>query len=109
MENNVLPSLLDSTELKNIIINNPELPIIIKVKENTYNNYRNCTNVKCIIESVVLHNNQWETLDEFEENIRNEFGENNRYHEYSDRDYEIEIDNIVVNAPSIKAIIIGVS
>ena len=28
---------------------------------------------------------------------------------YSDRDYEIEIDNIVVNAPSIKAIVIWVS
>ena len=39
MEDNVLPSLFDSTELKSAIINNPELPIIIKTKGNTYNNY----------------------------------------------------------------------
>ena len=77
----------DTTELRNMIINNPTLPLLVFASEDANGGDYSWTqaNVRCNIDELALYNDEY---DDYEERLSNDLCDEDEYKELSDEDFE---------------------
>ena len=103
-------SLKDCTELKQLILENPDLPLIAFAGEEAWQGEYgyNQADVRCGLESLTLYADLWLDEDEYKEKLNNDLADEEEYKDLSDEDYEKIIDEKVKETEFIKAIVIWV-
>lgn len=104
-------SLNDTTILRNLILENPDLPLLIFCGENSWHDeypYEQVDVNSGCIKEVTLYNNYWLDREEYEEELINNLSDQEEYKDLSDEEYDQMIDQKVVETESVKVIIIYV-
>ena len=102
-------SLKDTTKLRKLILENPELPVLIFVGEEAYQgeylyNQADATVVK--VEDLTLYKEEWISEDEYKDILYNDLADEEEFMDLSDEDYEKMIIKIVKETEFIEAIVI---
>lgn len=112
MNNIKLPvSLEDTKELRKLIIENPDLPLLIFCGEEAYSGefpYESNTDVRCDIQELTLYKDYWIPRDEYEEQLRDDLCDEEEYIGMTDEEYDRMIDQKVRETEFVKAIVIYV-
>lgn len=112
MNNTKLPvSLEDTTELRKLIIENPDLPLLIFCGEEANSGnypYESNKDVGCGIEDLMLYKDWWISKDEYEEQLRDDLCDEEEYIDMTDEEYDTMIDQKVRETEFVKAIVIYV-
>ena len=113
MNNTKLPvSLEDTTELRKLIIENPDLPLLFFCGEEAYYDYgypysmASASNAE--IQDLTLYNNVWMDKDDYAEKLRDDLAFEEEYISMSDEEYDTMIDQKVNETEFVKAIVIYV-
>ncbi len=104
-------SLKDTTILRNLILENPELPVIIFCGENAWNGEWGYTSADASsgrIEELTLFSDQWMTRDDCEEAMSDSLADEEEYRNLSDEEYQEMIKEKVNQTEFVKAICIYV-
>ena len=103
-------SLKDCTELRELIIRNPELPLLVFCGEESWNGkyaYSQAEYNSVRVEEVTLYNEYWLEKDDYKEQLAYDLADEvNDY--LSDEEYDKMIDEKVNNTEFIKAIVVYV-
>lgn len=102
-------SLKDTTKLRKLILENPELPVLIFVGEEAYQgeysyNQADANVVK--VENLTLYKEEWISEDEYKDILYNDLADEEEYMDLSDEDYEKMIIKRVRETEFVKAIVI---
>lgn len=112
MNNTKLPvSLEDTTGLRELIMENPDLPLIIFCGSEANSGefpYESNKDVGCDIEELTLYKNWWIPKDEYEEQLRDDLADEEEYKDVTDEEYDEMIDQKVKETEFVKAIVIYV-
>ena len=112
MNNTKLPvSLEDTTELRKLIIENPDLPLLIFCGPETNSGefpYESNKDIACDIQELTLYKDWWIPKDEYEEQLRDDLCDEEEYKDMTDEEYDKMIDQKVREAEFVKAIVIYV-
>lgn len=110
--NTTLPvSLKDTTELRKLIIENPDLPLLIFCGEESNSGeypYESNKDVGCNISELTLYKDWWIPRDEFEDQLRDDLADEEEYIDMTDEEYDKMIDQKVNETEFVKAIVIYV-
>ena len=104
-------SLEDTTELRKLIIENPDLPLLIFCGEEAYSGefpYESNTDVRCDIQELTLYKDYWIPKDEYEEQLRDDLCDEEEYIGMKDDEYDKMIDKKVNETEFVNAIVIYV-
>ena len=104
-------SLSDTTVLRDLILNNPELPVLIFCGEESYTGeygYNQANVSSGEIEELTLYNDYWLAKDDYEDELTDSLSDEEQYKDLSDEDYEKMIDQKVAETEFVKAIVIRV-
>lgn len=104
-------SLNDTTILRNLILENPELPVLIFCGEESWSGdygYTQVDAIKGAIETLTLYNEQWMTEDDYADELADDLSDEEEYKNLSDEEYEKMIDKKVAETEFVKAIVIWV-
>ncbi|MDD3363230.1 MAG: hypothetical protein PHW34_16340 [Hespellia sp.] len=104
-------SLPDTTELKQMIIDNPELPLLIFCGEESYDadfSYSQANAGKPSIATIILYGDVWIDEDDYRDSLSDNLCDEEEYRDLSDVDYDKMIDKKVEEAEFVKAIVIYV-
>lgn len=106
-------TLNDTTELRKLILENPDLPLIIFAGEEAYRDigysYTQCTDARCHIDEISLFNGEvWLDKDDYKERLSNDLCDNEEYKNLSDDEYFKMIDKKVAETEFVKEIIVYV-
>ena len=106
-------SLNDCTELRKLIIENPDLPLLIFADENAYDNgwmYSQCQVDNCEIKELTLCDDGcWRNEDDYGEYLNNAFINSDVYPEYvniNKKEYQAMINKKIEETVGIKAIVV---
>lgn len=106
-------SLEDTTVLRNLILENPDLPLIVFCGEESYqdNGYAysmaNYSHVE--IENLALYNNEvWFDEDDYRERLEDDLCEEPEYVGLSDEEWDKMIDQNMAEVEFVKAIVLWV-
>lgn len=104
-------SLNDTTKLRNLILENPKLPLLIfcgeEVNDGDYpyeQAYVNSGKIK----ELTLYNNIWMDKDDYAESLSDNLCDEEEYKDLSDYEYEQMIEEKVAETEFVKAIVIYV-
>ena len=113
MNNTKLPvSLEDTTELRRLIIENPDLPLLFFCGEDAYYDdgypysIANASNAE--IQELTLYNDVWINKDDYAEKLGDDLAFEEEYISMSDEEYDAMIDQKVKETEFVKAIVIYV-
>lgn len=101
----------DCTELKKLIIENPQAPLLIFAGEEAYSGqygYESVDSGYPALEELTLYDEFWSTRDDYEDRLRDDMACDERYKNLSDAEFDAEIDKIISETAFVKAIIIYV-
>ncbi len=104
-------SINDTTVLRNLILENPDLPVLIFCGEEAWNGdwgYTQAEASKGEIETLTLYDDQWLDEDEYREKLSDDLCDEPEYKDLSDEEYEKMIDEKVKGTEFVKAIVIWV-
>lgn len=104
-------SLNDTTVLRNLIIENPELPLLIFCGEDCWHDeysYEQADASDGCIKEVTLYNNYWLDKEDYEEELSNDLSNQEEYKNLSDEEYNKIIEQKVAETEFVKAIVIYV-
>lgn len=104
-------SLNDATKLRNLIIENPELPLLIFCGEDSWRDefpYEQANVNREEIKELTLYKNNWVDKDDYEEMLSNDLCEEARYRNLPDKEFEKMIKQKIEETEFIKAIVIYV-
>lgn len=102
-------SLRDCKELKKLIVENPECPLLIFCSEDSWSgfyDYESQTDVGVSIQELTNYNGEFLDKDEFEEKISNDLCDDERYAKLSDEEFEAAVKELVSTAEFVKCIIV---
>lgn len=103
-------SLNDLTELKQLIIENPDLPLLIFCGEEAWTGEWGyemaCVNGQPYIEELALYGDYWVDRDDYEERLGEDLWDD--YQDLSDEEYDKMIKQKVSEIEFVKAIVIHV-
>ena len=112
MNNTKLPvSLEDTTELRKLIIENPDLPLLIFCGPETNSGefpYESNKDIACDIQELTLYKDWWIPKDEYEEQLCDDLCDEEEYKNMTDDEYDAMIDQKVNETEFVKAIVIYV-
>lgn len=112
MNNTQLPvSLEDTTELRKLIINNPDLPLLVFCGPETNSGefpYESNKDIACDIQELTLYKDCWIPKDEYDEQLRDDLCDEEEYKDMTDEEYDKMIDQKVNETEFVKAIVIYV-
>ena len=112
MNNTNLPvSLEDTTGLRKLIIDNPDLPLLIFCGPETNSGeypYESNKDVGCDIQELTLYKDYWIPKDEYEEQLRDDLCDEEEYINMTDDEYDKMIDKKVNETEFVNAIVIYV-
>ncbi len=112
MNNTKLPcSLNDTTILRNLILENPGLPLIIFCGEEAWHDeyaYEMADASSGSINEFTFYNGYWIEREEYKERLSNDLSDKKEYVKLSDEEYECMINQKIAETEFIKAIVIYV-
>ena len=97
----------NSSELRQLIVDNPGLPLIIFAGEEAWSGnfpYTAATHVLCKIEELTLFEELWMDKDDYEERLYDDLSDEPGYIGLSEKEYSNAISKIVEATEFIKAI-----
>lgn len=102
----------DCKELKELIISNPEAPLLVVVGEEAWSGdsyYESAVNGYSAIMEITIYNDiQWLDKDDYEEAIRNDMEDDEDYNNLSEDEFNAEAEKIIAETTFVKAIVIRV-
>lgn len=104
-------SLNDTTKLRNLILENPELPLLIFCGEESWHDeypYEQADVGKVGVQELTLYNNYWMDKEDYEDRLSDDLCERPEYIDLSDQEYNQMIKQKVAEAEFVKAIVICV-
>lgn len=104
-------SINDTTVLRNLILENPDLPVLIFCGEDAWNGdygYTQAYASKGEIEYLTLYGDRWMDEDEYREELSDDLCDDEQYKDLSDDEYDAMIEQKVAETEFIKAIVIWV-
>ena len=104
-------SLNDTTVLRNLILENPELPILVFVGEEAWDgDYAYCQADASHgeVKTLTLYKNHWLDEDDYKDNLSNDLCDEEEYKDMLDDEYWKMIDQKVAETEFVKAIVIYV-
>nr|WP_024835484.1 hypothetical protein [Clostridium sp. 12(A)] len=104
-------SLSDVKLLRELILENPELPLIIFCGEDSWSGehaYEQVNASKGEIESLILYGDTWLTEEDYAEKLTDDLSDEEEYKNLSDEEYREMIDRKVSASEFIKAIVIWI-
>lgn len=105
----LLVSLEDTTELHKLIIDNPDLPLIVFCGDDYWHDfypYEKANVNSCDIEELTLYNDWWLDKEDYGDTLHLDLAE--EYVGMTDEEYDAMIDQKVSEAEFVKAIVIYV-
>ena len=109
---NLSCSLNDTTILRNLILENPDLPLLIFVGEEAWSGeygYEQADVVRGEIQELSLYNDEvWMDYDDYEDRLTDDLSYEEEYENLSDDEYEKMIDEKMKEVEFVKAIVIYV-
>lgn len=112
MNNTKLPvSLEDTVELRQLIIENPDLPLIVFCGEDSWRDFYPYEKVNvnyCLIKELTLYKDWWIDRDDYWETLRADLCDKEKYINMTDDEYDKMIDQKVNETEFVKAIVIYV-
>ena len=104
-------SIPDNSELRQLIIDNPGLPLIMFVGETAWSGdftYTTANKVLCEIEELTLYNNIWMDRDNYFDKLYDDLAFDQDYENLSDEKYSKIIDDKVTRTKFVKAITVRI-
>ena len=101
----------DCKELKELIISNPEAPLLIFVGEEAWSgeySYESVDGGYADLKEITLYGDQWLDKDDFEDVLRDDIANDEQYENLSDEEFDAEVAKIVEETAFVKAIVIYV-
>lgn len=113
MNNTKLPvSLEDTTDLRKLIIENPDLSLLFFCSEEAYYDdgypYSMASASNAEIQELTLYNDVWMDKDDYAEKLRDDLAFEEEYINMTDDEYDKMIDKKVNETEFVKAIVIYV-
>lgn len=112
MNNTKLPcSLNDTINLRNLIIERPDLPLIIFCGEEAWSGdygYTQADASSGSIETLTLYHDMWLPKDDYEEQLYNDLSDVEEYKSLSDEEYDRMVKKKVAETEFVEAIVIYV-
>ena len=113
MNNTKLPvSLENTTELRKLIIENPDFPLLFFCDEEAYYDdgypYSMASASNAEIQELTLYNDVWMDKDDYAEKLRDDLAFEEEYKDMTDDEYDKMIDKKVNETEFVKAIVIYV-
>lgn len=108
---NLACTLDDTTELRNMILENPELPLLIFVGEDAWSgeySYESVSDVRTGIQTLTLYDNHWLDEDDYIDKLRDDLCDEPKYKDLSDDEYGKIIDDRVKDTEFVTAIVVNV-
>lgn len=102
-------SIKDTTILRNLILENPDLPLLIFCGEDAWNGEYGYTQADCShgeIEELTLFSERWMRKDEYEEELAEALCDEEEYKDMSDEEFDKMIEKKVAETEFVKAIVI---
>ena len=100
-------SIKDTTILRNLILENPDLPVIFFCGEDSWDGEHKYTS-SGEIKSLTLYGDHWMDEDEYRDKLSDDLADEEEYKSLSDEDYEKVIDEKVKNTEFVSTIVIYV-
>lgn len=104
-------SLNDTTNLRNLILENPELPLLIFCGEDSWHDeypYERAYASSGEIKELTLYNDYWMNKDDYEDKLSDDLSDQEEYEGLSDEEYNKMIKQKVADTEFVKAIVIYV-
>lgn len=104
-------SLNDTTILRNLILENPELPVLIFCGEGVWNgeySYNQADASKGEIEELTLYKDMWVDKEDYRDKLTDDLSDNEDYINMTDSEYDKMIDEKIAETEFVKAIVIWV-
>lgn len=104
-------SLNDTTELRNLILENPDLPLLIFAGEDAWSDnypYEQTNASRGEIKTLTMYNDYWMDEDDYEDRLRDDLCDWEEYADLSDEEYNKMIEQKVAETVFCKAIVIYV-
>lgn len=105
-------SLNDTSELRKLIEENPELPLLILCGDKAWNGECGCYSqadvLRCAVETLTLYDDCWMDEDDYREKLADDLADEPEYKDLSDEEYYEMIDEAVKETEFIKVISICV-
>lgn len=102
-------SMNDTTELRKLIIENPELPLLIFCGEDSWTDrwsYEQACVNSARIDELTLYGDVWLDKDDYEDRVRDDLCED--YADLSDEEYDKMIEKKVAETEFVRAIVVYV-
>lgn len=99
------------TELKKLILENPEAPLLIFAGEEANSgeySYESVDGGYADLKEITIYGGQWVDKDDFEENLRDDMANDELYENLSDEEFDTEVEKIISETAFVKAIVIYV-
>ena len=101
----------DCKQLKELILSNPEAPLLIFCGEEAWQGeycYESQTHMYANLEPVTLYNNIWTSKDDYEEKLRDDMADDPDYNNLSDEEFDKAADKIIAETAFVNTICIYV-
>ena len=112
MKKTKLPvSLEDTTELRKLIIDNPDLPLIVFCGDDCWHDfypYEKANINGCDVEKLTLYNDWWIDKEDYADRLSDDLADEEEYKDMTDDEYNAMIDQKVNETEFVKAIVIYV-
>lgn len=107
-----MDGLYDCKELRQMIIENPDLPLLVFVGEEAYcdrYSYSCPNNITCSIDDLYLYRDLWLSKDEFEERLQADMENDDYYSGWTDEQFFNELKEWIEKSISKRAICVWCS
>lgn len=104
-------SLNDTTTLRNLILENPDLPLLIFCGEESWHDeypYEQADASSGEIKTLTLYNDYWLDKDDYRDELSDDLCDEPEYKDLSDEEYEKMLDKKVEETEFVEAIVIYV-
>lgn len=102
-------SLNDTTILRNLILEHPDLPVLIFCGEESWQGeygYNQADASFGSVEKLTLYNNRWMNEDDYEETLRDNLADEEEYKYMTDEEYDEMIQKRIEETEFVEAIVI---
>lgn len=101
----------DCKELKELILSNPEAPMLILCGEESWTGeycYESQTDMYIHLDPLTLYNNIWISKDDYEEKLRDDMADDTDYKNLSDEEFDKAVAKIVAETAFVDTICVYV-
>lgn len=101
----------DCADLKKLIVENPETPLLIFAGEESWSGdycYESVDGGYASLKEITIYGDHWLDRDDFEDVLRDDMANDEQYENLSDEEFDAEVAKIVEETAFVKAIVIYV-